>query len=160
MVFLENEVLYNQSFDAPSDPDFTLEIGKAKIERSGSDVTITAFSICVGYALDAAKKLASEGIEAEVINLRSLRPLDTATIIQSVKKTNRLVCIEEGWPTCGISSEIATRIMEEAFDFLDAAVKRVTGEDVPMPYAANLEALALPNTDKVVAAAKAVCYSV
>lgn len=160
VVFLENEVLYNQSFDVPSDPDFTLEIGKAKIERSGSDVTITAFSICVGYALDAAKKLASEGIEAEVINLRSLRPLDTATIIQSVKKTNRLVCIEEGWPTCGISSEIATRIMEEAFDFLDAAVKRVTGEDVPMPYAANLEALALPNTDKVVAAAKAVCYSV
>ena len=160
VVFLENEILYNQSFDVPSDPAFTLKIGKAKIERSGSDVTITAFSICVGFALDAAKKLASEGIEAEVINLRSLRPLDTATIIQSVKKTNRLVCIEEGWPTCGIGSEIATRIMEEAFDFLDAAIKRVTGEDVPMPYAANLEALALPNTDKVVAAAKAVCYAV
>jgi pyruvate dehydrogenase E1 component beta subunit len=159
VVFLENEILYGQSFEVPDDPDFTVPIGKAKIERPGSDVTITAFSICVGYALEAAEKLAAEGIDAEVINLRSLRPLDTETIVQSVKKTNRLVNIEEGWPTCGIGSEISARIMEEAFDYLDAPVKRVSGEDVPMPYAANLEALALPNADKVVAAAKAVCYA-
>ncbi len=158
IVFLENEILYNQTFDVPDDPEFTIDIGPAKIERSGSDVTITAFSICVGYALEAAERLALEGIEAEVINLRTLRPLDSTTIINSVKKTNRLVTVEEGWPTCGIGSEISTRIMEEAFDFLDAAVKRVTGEDVPMPYAANLEALALPSTEKVFAAAKAVCY--
>ncbi|MBM09550.1 MAG: pyruvate dehydrogenase complex E1 component subunit beta [Magnetovibrio sp.] len=159
VIFLENEILYNQTFNVPDDPEFTIDIGPAKIERSGSDVTIVAFSICVGYALEAAEKLASEGIEAEVINLRTLRPLDSSTIINSVKKTNRLVTVEEGWPTCGIGSEIATRIMEEAFDFLDAAVKRVTGEDVPMPYAANLEALALPNAEKIIAAAKTVCYA-
>ena len=159
VVFLENEILYGQSFDVPEDPDFTVPIGKAKIERPGNDVTITAFSICVGFALEAAEKLAAEGIDAEVINLRSLRPLDTATVVQSVKKTNRLVNVEEGWPTCGIGSEIAARIMDEAFDYLDAPVKRVTSEDVPMPYAANLEVLALPNADKVVAAAKAVCYA-
>ena len=159
MVFLENEILYGQSFDVPDDSDFTVPIGQAKIERPGNDVTITAFSICVGYALKAAEKLAAEGIDAEVINLRSLRPLDTATVVSSVKKTNRLVNVEEGWPTCGVGSEISARMMEEAFDYLDAPVKRVTGEDVPMPYAANLEALALPNVDKVAAAAKAVCYT-
>ncbi len=159
VVFLENEILYGQSFDVPDDLDFTVPIGKAKIERPGNDVTITAFSICVGYALKAAEMLAAEGIDAEVINLRSLRPLDTATVVSSVKKTNRLVNVEEGWPTCGVGSEISARMMEEAFDYLDAPVKRVTGEDVPMPYAANLEALALPNVDKVAAAAKAVCYT-
>ena len=159
VVFLENEILYGQSFEVPDDPEFTLPIGKAKIERPGNDVTITAFSICVGYALEAAEKLAAEGIDAEVINLRTLRPLDSATIIESVKKTNRLVNVEEGWPTCGIGSELSARMMEEAFDYLDAPVKRVAGEDVPMPYAANLEELALPNADKVVAAAKAVCYA-
>ncbi len=159
VVFLENEILYGQSFDVPDDLDFTVPIGQAKIERPGNDVTITAFSICVGYALKAAEKLAAEGIDAEVINLRSLRPLDTATVVSSVKKTNRLVNVEEGWPTCGVGSEISARMMEEAFDYLDAPVKRVTGEDVPMPYAANLEALALPNVDKVAAAAKAVCYT-
>jgi len=159
VVFLENEILYGQSFEVPEADDFVLPIGKAKIERPGNDVTITAFSICVGYALEAAEKLAAEGIDAEVINLRSLRPLDTATIVQSVQKTNRLVSVEEGWPSSGIGAEIAARMMEEAFDYLDAPVKRVTGEDVPMPYAANLEALTLPNADKVVAAAKAVCYA-
>ncbi len=159
VVFLENEILYGQSFNVPDDLDFTVPIGQAKIERPGNDVTITAFSICVGYALKAAENLAAEGIDAEVINLRSLRPLDTATVVSSVKKTNRLVNVEEGWPTCGVGSEISARMMEEAFDYLDAPVKRVTGEDVPMPYAANLEALALPNVDKVAAAAKAVCYT-
>ena len=159
VVFLENEILYGQSFDVPDDLDFTVPIGQAKIERPGNDVTITAFSICVGYALKAAEMLAAEGIDAEVINLRSLRPLDTATVVSSVKKTNRLGNVEEGWPTCGVGSEISARMMEEAFDYLDAPVKRVTGEDVPMPYAANLEALALPNVDKVAAAAKAVCYT-
>ena len=159
VVFLENEILYGQSFNVPDDLNFTVPIGQAKIERPGNDVTITAFSICVGYALKAAEKLAAEGIDAEVINLRSLRPLDTATVVSSVKKTNRLVNVEEGWPTCGVGSEISARMMEEAFDYLDAPVKRVTGEDVPMPYAANLEALALPNVDKVAAAAKAVCYT-
>ncbi|MBT6096505.1 MAG: pyruvate dehydrogenase complex E1 component subunit beta [Rhodospirillaceae bacterium] len=159
VVFLENEILYGQSFEVPDDPDFTVPIGKAKIERPGSDVTITAFSICVGHALEAAEKLAAEGIDAEVINLRSLRPLDTATIVQSVQKTNRLVSVEEGWPSSGIGAELAARMMEEAFDYLDAPVKRVCSEDVPMPYAANLEALTLPNADKVVAAAKAVCYA-
>jgi pyruvate dehydrogenase E1 component beta subunit len=159
VVFLENEILYGQSFEVPDTDDFVLPIGKAKIERPGTDVTITAFSICVGHALEAAEKLAAEGIDAEVINLRSLRPLDTAAIVQSVQKTNRLVSVEEGWPSSGIGAEIAARMMEEAFDYLDAPVKRVTGEDVPMPYAANLEALTLPNADKVVAAAKAVCYA-
>ncbi len=159
VVFLENEILYGQSFEVPDDPDFVVPIGKAKIERAGTDVTITAFSICVGHALEAAERLAADGISAEVINLRSLRPLDSATIVQSVQKTNRLVSVEEGWPTCGIGAELSARMMEEAFDYLDAPVKRVTGEDVPMPYAANLEAMALPNADKIVAAAKSVCYA-
>ncbi len=158
VVVLENEMLYGQSFDVPSDPDFVVPIGKAKIERAGIDVTITAYSISVGLALQAAEQLAKEGIEAEVINLRSVRPLDTATIVSSVQKTNRLVNVEESWPTCGIGAEISARIMEEAFDYLDAPVKRVSCEDVPMPYAANLEALALPKPPQIVEAVKAVCY--
>jgi len=158
VVFLENELLYGTSFDVPDDPDFTVPIGKAKIERSGADVTIVTFSIMVGKALEAAEALAGEGIDAEVINLRSLRPLDTETIVQSVKKTNRLVSVEEGWPVAGMGSEIAAIMMEQAFDYLDAPVVRVHGEDIPMPYAANLEALALPRSDNIVAAAKSVCY--
>ena len=158
VVFLENEILYGQSFDVPDDPDFILPIGRAKIERPGADVTITAFSIMVGMALEAADALAAEGIDAEVINLRSLRPLDTDTIIQSVAKTNRLVTAEEGWPMAGIGAEIAAVIMEHAFDDLDAPVARVAGADVPMPYAANLEKLALPTVQQIVEAAKSVSY--
>ena len=158
VVMLENELLYGQSFELPDRPDFLVPIGKAKVERAGDDVTILAFSRAVGLALEAADKLAEEGIGAEVINLRTLRPLDTAAVIASVRKTNRLVSVEEGWPFAGIGSEIAALVMEQAFDYLDAPVTRVTGADVPMPYAANLEALALPRTEGIVAAAKAVCY--
>ena len=157
VIFLENELLYGQSFDVPDDPDFVLPIGKAKIERPGKDVTITAFSIMVGKALQAADELAKHGIEAEVINLRSLRPFDTETIVNSVKKTNRLVSVEEGWAFAGIGSELAALMMEHAFDWLDAPVKRVTGLDVPLPYAANLERMALPQSDNIVEAARAVC---
>ena len=158
VIVLENEILYGRSFEVPVDADFVIPIGTARIERSGNDVTIAAFSIMVAVALEAAELLAADGIEAEVINLRSLRPLDTATIVESVKKTNRLVSVEEGWPTAGIGAEIAASMMEHAFDYLDAPVVRVTGVDVPMPYAANLEKLALPQADGVAAAAKAVCY--
>lgn len=158
VVVLENELLYGQSFDVPEDPDFVIPIGKAKIEREGRDVTIIAFSRMVKLALDAAETLAGEGISAEVINLRSLRPLDTATLIASAEKTGRVVSVEEGWPVAGIGAEIAAQIQELAFDWLDAPVTRVTGKDVPMPYAANLEHLALPQTEDIVAAAKAVCY--
>ncbi len=158
VVVLENEILYGQTFDAPISADFTVPIGRAKVERPGGDVTITAFSRMVGVALEAAEILAAEGIEAEIINLRSLRPLDTAAITRSVKKTNRLVSVEEGWPVAGMGAEIAALMMENAFDYLDAPVTRVSGEDVPMPYAANLEALCLPDAAKVAAAAKAVCY--
>lgn len=158
VVFLENEILYGQSFEVPDDDDFVLPIGQAKIEREGTDVTIVAFSIMVGKALKAAEKLAEQGISAEVINLRSIRPLDVNTIIRSVMKTNRLVTCEEGWHFAGIGSEIASVVMEHAFDYLDAPVARVTGEDVPMPYAANLEVLALPQEQHIVDAAKAVCY--
>ena len=158
VVMLENELLYGQSFELPDRPDFLVPIGKAKVERAGGDVTIVAFSRVVGLALEAADKLAEEGIGAEVINLRTLRPLDTAAVIASVQKTNRLVSVEEGWPFAGIGSEIAALVMEQAFDYLDAPVTRVTGADVPMPYAANLEARALPQTEGIVAAAKAVCY--
>ena len=154
VIVLENELLYGQSFDVPEDPDYIVPIGKAKIEREGSDVTIVAFSLMVGLALQAAEQLAADGIEAEVINLRSLRPLDTETIVQSVKKTNRLVSVEEGWPTAGMGAEIAALMMEHAFDHLDAPVVRVCGEDVPMPYAANLEKLALPQPEGIAAAAK------
>ena len=158
VIFLENEIMYGQSFPVPDHPDFVLPIGQAKIERAGTDVTITAFSIMVGKALQAANVLAAEGISAEVINLRTLRPLDTATIVASVAKTNRLVSVEEGWPFAGIGSELCVLMMEQAFDHLDAPVARVAGVDVPLPYAANLEKLALPQADHIVAAAKQVCY--
>jgi len=159
VVFLENELLYGTTFDVPESDDFVIPIGKAKIERAGTDVTITAFSRMVGFALEAAELLAAEGISAEVINLRTIRPLDTATIINSVKKTNRVISVEEGWPQSGVGAEIVAQVMENAFDYLDAPVTRVHGEDVPMPYAANLEALALPTPEKIAAAAKAVCYA-
>ena len=159
VIFLENEMLYGQSFDVPDDDDWTVPIGKAKVVREGSDVTLTAFSIMVGHALAAAEELSKEGIEAEVIDLRTLRPLDTETIVNSVKKTNRIVSVEEGWPVAGMGSEIAAIMMEEAFDWLDAPLKRVCAVDVPLPYAANLEKLALPQFADVVAAAKAVCYA-
>ncbi|MEI7872296.1 MAG: pyruvate dehydrogenase complex E1 component subunit beta [Alphaproteobacteria bacterium] len=157
VIFLENEMLYGQSFDVPEDPDFILPIGKAKVERQGKDVTIVAFSIMVGKALQAAEELAKQGIDAEVINLRSLRPFDTETIVNSVKKTNRLVSVEEGWPFAGIGSELSALMMEHAFDWLDAPVKRVAGLDVPLPYAANLEKMALPQSSNIVEAAHAVC---
>jgi len=158
VIFLENEILYGQSFDVPDDPEHLVPIGKARIARQGKDVTIAAFSIMVGHALKAAELLAGEGIDAEVIDLRTLRPLDTATLVTSVKKTNRLVTVEEGWPVAGIGSELCAVMMEQAFDWLDAPVARVAGADVPMPYAANLEKLALPQPENIVAAAKAVCY--
>jgi pyruvate dehydrogenase E1 component beta subunit len=157
VIFLENEILYGQSFDVPEDPEFVLPIGRAKIERPGKDVTITAFSIMVGKALAAAEELAKQGIDAEVINLRSLRPFDTETIVKSVKKTNRLVSVEEGWAFAGIGAELAAQMMEQAFDWLDAPVKRVHGADVPLPYAANLEKMALPQADNIVEAAREVC---
>ncbi len=158
VIFLENEILYGQSFEVPEGDDFTVPIGKARVAREGKDVTIVTFSIGMTYALKAADALAKEGIEAEVIDLRTLRPMDTETILASVRKTNRCVTVEEGWPQGGIGAEIMARIMEGAFDDLDAPVMRVTGKDVPMPYAANLEKLALPTVDDVIAAAKAVCY--
>jgi pyruvate dehydrogenase E1 component beta subunit len=154
VIVLENEILYGQTFECPVDDDFIVPIGKAKIERPGSHVTIVAFSIMVGVAMKAAETLAEAGIEAEVINLRSLRPLDTATIVESVKKTNRLVTVEEGWPFAGIGAEVAMQIIEHAFDWLDAPPVRVHGVDVPLPYAANLEKLALPQPDWVVDAVK------
>jgi len=159
VIFLENEILYGQSFDLPDSDDFTLPIGKAKVERTGTDVTIVAYSIAVGIAMEAAEKLAEEGISAEVVNLRTIRPMDTATIIESVKKTNRLVSVGEGWPTCGIGSEVSSVAMEQAFDYLDAPPVRVAGVDVPMPYAANLERLALPKAPDVIEACKSVCYA-
>ncbi|BBF70814.1 MULTISPECIES: pyruvate dehydrogenase complex E1 component subunit beta [Sphingomonadaceae] len=158
VVFLENELLYGRSFDVPKLDDYVLPIGKARIMRPGKDVTLVSYSIGVGLALDAAETLAGEGIDAEVIDLRTLRPLDTATVLESLKKTNRLVVVEEGWPTCSIASEIAAVVMEQGFDDLDAPVLRVTNEDVPLPYAANLEKAALIDASRVVAAAKKVCY--
>ena len=149
VIVLENELLYGQQFECPTDPEFVLPIGRARVERAGRHVTLVAFSIMVGVALKAAEMLASEGIEAEVINLRSLRPLDTATIVESVKKTNRLVSVEEGWPFAGIGAEIAMQVIEHAFDWLDAPPMRVHGLDVPLPYAANLEKLALPQPEWV-----------
>ncbi|MFT8803458.1 MAG: pyruvate dehydrogenase complex E1 component subunit beta, partial [Gluconobacter cerinus] len=154
VVVLENEILYGQKFPCPTDEDFILPIGKAKIEREGKDVTLVAFSIMVGVALDAAAKLAEEGIEAEVINLRTLRPLDTETIIKSVKKTSRIVSVEEGWPVAGIGAEICTVAVEQAFDWLDAPPARVCGLDLPLPYASNLEKLALPKPEWVVEAVR------
>jgi pyruvate dehydrogenase E1 component beta subunit len=158
VIFLENEILYGQSFEVPQDKDWIVPIGKAKIVRPGSQVTITAFSRMVGVALEAAELLAKEGFDAEVIDLRTIRPLDTATIVASVQKTNRLVSVEEGWPFAGIGSELSAVIMEQAFDYLDAPVARVAGVDVPMPYAANLEKLALPQAAQIADAAKQVCY--
>ena len=158
VIFLENEVMYGQSFSCPDDDNFTLPIGKANIENEGNDVTIIAFSIMVGKSLEAAEILKDKNINAEVINLRTLRPLDIDTIIESVKKTNRVVTCEEGFPFSGIGAEISALITEKAFDWLDAPVVRVTGKDVPMPYAANLEKLALPQVDDIVSASAQVCY--
>jgi pyruvate dehydrogenase E1 component beta subunit len=158
VIFLENEILYGQTFAVPTGGDHIVPIGRARVARAGRDVTITAFSLMVGHALKAAEQLAGEGIEAEVIDLRTIRPLDTATIVDSVKRTNRLVTVEEGWPFAGIGSELAALIMEQAFDWLDAPVARVAGIDVPLPYAANLEKLALPHPEQIVAAARQVCY--
>jgi pyruvate dehydrogenase E1 component beta subunit len=157
VIFLENEVMYGQSFDVPDDDDWVVPIGRANIVREGSDVTITAFSIMVGRALEAADRLAEQGISAEVIDLRTIRPLDTGTIVNSVKKTSRLVTCEEGFPFAGVGSEIAMQVMEQAFDWLDAPIARVTGKDVPMPYAANLEKLALPQIEDIVATVVASC---
>jgi pyruvate dehydrogenase E1 component beta subunit len=158
VIFLENEIVYGRSFEVPKVDDLVLPIGKARVVREGGHVTLVSYSITMGLIIQAAETLAKDGIEAEVIDLRSLRPLDTATVIESVKKTNRIVTVEEGWPICGIASEITTQVIEQAFDYLDAPPARVTGKDVPMPYAANLEKLALPNVDDVIAAAKAVLY--
>jgi pyruvate dehydrogenase E1 component subunit beta len=159
VVFLENEILYGQTFEVPELEDFVLPIGRAKVLRAGSDVTIVAFGLMVERALRAADALAKDGIRAEVIDLRTIRPLDVQTIVASVKKTNRLVSVEESWPTFGMGAELAAAMMEQAFDHLDAPVRRVTGKDVPMPYAANLERLALPQVEDVVQGAKAVCYA-
>jgi pyruvate dehydrogenase E1 component beta subunit len=158
VIFLENEILYGHTGDVPKLDDYVIPIGKARIARAGKDVTLIAWSNGMTYALGAADELAKEGIEAEVIDLRTLRPMDTETIINSVKKTSRCVVVEEGWQQSGVGAEISARIMEQAFDYLDAPVARVSGKDVPMPYAANLEKLALPTVAEVVAAAKAVSY--
>jgi pyruvate dehydrogenase E1 component beta subunit len=158
VVFLEHELIYGESFDVPDMDDFLIPIGKAKIRREGKDVTITAHSRMVKFALEAAEILAEDGIDAEVIDMRTLRPLDTDTVIKSVKKTNRIVCAEEGWGQHGVGAEIAARVVAEAFDYLDAPPMRVHQKDVPLPYAANLEKLSLPGTEDVVKAARAVCY--
>ena len=158
VVFLENEIMYGKSFDVPDVDDYTVPFGKARIWREGTDVTIVSFGIGMTYALEAAEKLAEEGIDAEVIDLRTLRPMDTASIIKSVMKTNRLVTVEEGWPQGSVGNYISSVIMQEAFDYLDAPVINCTGKDVPMPYAANLEKLALVTTDEVIAAVKKVTY--
>jgi pyruvate dehydrogenase E1 component beta subunit len=158
VIFLENEIVYGRSFPVPRIDDHTVPIGKARVIRKGAHVTLVAHSICVGLILEAAEKLATEGIEAELIDLRTLRPLDIPTVIESVKKTNRIVTVEQGWPIGSIGSEICSQVVEQAFDYLDAPPTKITGKDVPMPYAANLEKLALPHADDVVAAAKAVLY--
>jgi len=158
VIFLENEVLYGHTGEVPKLDDYVVPIGKARVVRKGKDVTIVSWSMGMTYALKAAEELAKEGIEAEVIDLRTLRPMDTDTIIASVQKTGRAVTVEEGWQQSGVGAEVAARIMERAFDYLDAPVARISGKDVPMPYAANLEKLALPSVAEVVAAAKAVCY--
>jgi pyruvate dehydrogenase E1 component beta subunit len=160
VIFLENEIVYGRAFPVPKLDDYVVPIGKARVIRHGKDVTIVAHSICVGQIIEAAEKLAADGIDAELIDLRTLRPLDTTTVIASVKKTNRVVTVEQGWPICSIGSEIASQVVEHAFDYLDAPPTKVTGKDVPMPYAANLEKLALPTVDDVIAAVKAVCYRI
>ncbi len=159
VIFLENEILYGTSGEVPKAEDWVIPIGKAKIARAGKDVTIVSFLRGMVYALEAAEKLSEEGIEAEVIDLRTLRPLDIATIIESVKKTNRIVTVEEAWPVCSVGSEVCSRVTSEAFDYLDAPPTKVSGADVPMPYAANLEKLALPDAQRVIDAVKAVCYT-
>ena len=159
VVFLENELLYGVTMDVPEIEDFVLPIGKAKIERAGTDVSIVSHSMGVKLALDAAEILAEQGISAEVVNLRTIRPLDTETVIASVKKTGRMVTVEEGWVRCGLGAELTAVVMDGAFDYLDAPVARVTSKDVPLPYAANLEKLALPNANDVVAAARKTCYA-
>jgi len=158
VVFLEHEMLYGHEFDVPEVDDWLVPIGKARVRRQGKDVTLVAHARMVGYALEAAEKLSQDGIEAEVIDLRTLRPLDHQTVVESVKKTNRLVTVEEGWGPFGVGAEVAARVVENAFDYLDAPPARVCQEDVPLPYAANLETLSLPSVDKIAAAAKAVCY--
>ena len=158
VIFLENEILYGRSFDVPIMDDFTIPFGKAKIERAGDDITIVSFGIGMTYALEAADKLAEEGINAEVINLRTLRPMDMPAILESVRKTNRLVTVEEGWPQGSVGGYIASTVMQEAFDYLDAPVITCTGKDVPMPYAANLEKHALVTTAEVIEAVKKVTY--
>jgi pyruvate dehydrogenase E1 component beta subunit len=158
VIFLENEIVYGRSFPVPKLDDFVLPIGKARVVREGGHVTLVAHSISVGLIMEAADALAKDGIEAELIDLRTLRPLDTATIVESVKKTNRIVTVEQGWPICSIGSEISAVVVDQAFDYLDAPPARIAGKDVPMPYAANLERLALPTVADIVAAAKAVCY--
>jgi pyruvate dehydrogenase E1 component beta subunit len=158
IIFLENEIVYGRSFPVPKVDDYIVPIGKARVVKQGAHVTLVAHSICVGLIIEAAEKLAAEGIDAEIIDLRTLRPLDIETVIESVKKTNRIVTVEQGWPICSIGSEIASQVVEQAFDYLDAPPTKITGRDVPMPYAANLEKLALPHVEDVIAAAKAVCY--
>jgi pyruvate dehydrogenase E1 component beta subunit len=158
VIFLENEILYGHSFPVPKLADYVVPLGKAKIVRAGSDVTLVAWSMGMTYALKAAEELARENINAEVIDLRTLKPMDIETVVESVKKTGRIVTVEEGWRQSGVGAEIAASVMENAFDWLDAPVARVTGKDVPMPYAANLEKLALPTVAEVVQAAKDVCY--
>jgi pyruvate dehydrogenase E1 component beta subunit len=158
VIFLENEVLYGHTGEVPKLDDYVVPIGKARVVRKGKDVTIVSWSMGMTYALKAAEELAKEGIEAEVVDLRTIRPMDTETIVASVKKTGRAVTVEEGWQQSGVGAEVAARIMEHAFDYLDAPVARVSGKDVPMPYAANLEKLALPSVAEVVEAAKAVAY--
>jgi pyruvate dehydrogenase E1 component beta subunit len=157
VIFLENEMLYGRSFEVPDDDDWLVPIGKAKVVRQGTDLTITAFSIMVGRALQAAELLAAQGISVEVIDLRTIRPLDSGMIVESVKKTSRLITCEEGFPFAGVGAEIAMQVMEQAFDWLDAPIARVTGKDVPMPYAENLEKLALPGVEDIVATAQATC---
>ena len=158
VVFLENEILYGQSFDVPEDEDFVVPIGKARLHREGTDVTIVSWSIGMTYAIEAANALEEMGISAEIIDLRTIRPMDVPAVIASVQKTNRCIVVEEGWPQSSVASEVSAQIMENAFDYLDAPVIRVTGKDVPMPYAANLERLALPTVQDVIDAARSVTY--
>ncbi len=158
VIFLENEILYGQTFDLPDDEDLLVPIGKAKVERKGGDVTIVSYSIMLGKALQAAEKLAEDEIEAEVINLRTIRPMDTKTVIESLSKTNRMVTVEEGWAFAGIGAELTAVIMEQGFDLLDAPIRRVNAVDAPLPYAANLEHAALPQVEQIIEAGKAVCY--
>lgn len=160
VIFLENEILYGQSFDVPQLEDFLVPLGRARLARQGQHITLVSFGIGMTYALKASAELEKEGIEAEVIDLRSLRPMDIPSVVRSVMKTGRCITIEEGWPQCGIGAEIGMRLMEEAFDYLDAPVVRITGKDIPMPYAANLEKLALPQLSDIIAAAKALLYRV